>query len=291
VEVRNETTLAAIARLEDSFGFAGNVCAMNFASAKNPGGGVRTGAVAQEEALARASALVRCIQANPGYAENKRTKDKMYTDHMSYSPKVPVFRDDDGQLAPTRDQVRLVSFVSTAAPNRGAMRKAKEADVDVVLERRIAKTLAIMAKYGHKALVLGAYGCGVFRNDPTTVAEIFREQLDGKFRGVFAHVVFAVLSRRGENIREFEQELAPLMGVKNIKDTDTDLCESKSDGKYVTKGSTRPSSTLSVIVDSHRVKSKASTATTSSADSNSNLTKRATNKCNAKAKRSRGRGA
>lgn len=211
VELRNETTLSAIQRLEDQFGFKGQVCALNFASAKNPGGGVKTGAQAQEESLARASALVLCIQAGPGYAENRRVKNKIYTDHVTYSPKVPVFRNERGKLALSKEQIRFVSFVSSAAPNRSAVTKSHETEVAEALERRIDRTLAIMALHGHRAIVLGAYGCGVFGNDPELVAELFVKFLTKKYNGMFDHVVFAVYSRKGENLAEFEEVLKPMI--------------------------------------------------------------------------------
>ncbi|MCZ7684092.1 MAG: TIGR02452 family protein [Sandaracinaceae bacterium] len=58
--------------------------------------------------------------------------------------------------------------------------------------------LAVAAHHGHDALVLGAWGCGVFRNDPTEVAGLFGEALEGRFAGAFARVVFAVLDSSEE---------------------------------------------------------------------------------------------
>src|SRR5688572_22378946 len=57
VTVTNESTLDAARRL------GGDVAALNFASARSPGGGFLNGAQAQEESLARASALYPCLLA------------------------------------------------------------------------------------------------------------------------------------------------------------------------------------------------------------------------------------
>ena len=43
--------------------------------------------------------------------------------------------------------------------------------------------------------MLGAWGCGVFQNDPEQIAELFQIALEGPFRGAFSHVAFAVLDR------------------------------------------------------------------------------------------------
>ena len=98
VEVTAETTLAAARRL------GGDAACLVFASARNPGGGFLTGAQAQEESLARASALHSCRQAAPQfYAVHRQQPDLRYSDRVIYSPSVPVFRDDDGtSLAPMR---------------------------------------------------------------------------------------------------------------------------------------------------------------------------------------------
>lgn len=201
VEVENETTLAGAQMLAD----AGNqVAALNFASAKNPGGGFLSGSQAQEESLARASGLHACLEGSPFYDFHRTQRDPMYSDRAIYSPQVPVFRDDDGVLL---EAPWPCSFVTAAAVNRGALEK-RRADVGGAMRTRIALVLDVMAAHGHEAVVLGAWGCGVFRNDPNEIAALFREALTTTHRGVFARVRFSVLDRgnRGTH-RAFAQQL------------------------------------------------------------------------------------
>ncbi|WP_131740209.1 TIGR02452 family protein [Actinomadura roseirufa] len=191
VEVTGETTLAAARRLCAPGARA--PLALNFASAKNPGGGFLKGAHAQEEGLARSSGLYESLLAAREYYDFHRAQgDLLYSDHMIYSPDVPVFRDDDGRLL---EEPYEVAFLTSPAPNRGAIRDPAEADrIPAVLRVRARKVLAAAHANGHRRLVLGAWGCGVFRNDPAEVAAAFAEALaaDGAFRGRFEHIVFAV---------------------------------------------------------------------------------------------------
>lgn len=190
IEVTGETTLAAARRLcgEGTVPFA-----LNFASAKNPGGGFLNGAHAQEEGLARSSGLyTSLLSAREFYDFHRAQRDLLYSDHMIYSPDVPVFRDDDGRLL---EEPYDVAFLTSPAPNRGAIRDAETAErIPGVLRLRARKLLAVALANGHDRLVLGAWGCGVFRNDPAEVAEAFAEPLrpGGEFAGRFEHVVFAV---------------------------------------------------------------------------------------------------
>jgi len=191
VEVTNESSLSATRRLAAT----GDVACLVFASARNPGGGFTNGAQAQEESLARGSALYPCLTACPEfYAWHRAHAELTYSDRVIYSPHVPVFRDDDGRVLPT---TYPVSFLTAAAPNLGAIQRSQkelEAEVPGVLRRRAGRVLDIAAAHGHRRLVLGAWGCGVFGNDPGTVARAFAEQL-GTARG-FTRVVFAVLDRQ-----------------------------------------------------------------------------------------------
>jgi uncharacterized protein (TIGR02452 family) len=185
-EVVPETTLAAARRL---VGEGHRVVALNFASARHLGGGFLNGARAQEESLCRASGLYRCINGNPMYAHHAPMPGGMYTNYAIYSPDVPVIKDDDGTLL---NEPYLCSFITSPAVNAGAIRDRERGLVEGEMERRVDKVLAIAAGHGHDAAVLGAWGCGVFKNDPGMVADLFRSALVTRFAGVFPRVVFAV---------------------------------------------------------------------------------------------------
>ncbi|MGW3892101.1 TIGR02452 family protein [Micromonospora chokoriensis] len=185
VEVTHESTLQAAHRLGP------DAACLVFASAKNPGGGFLGGAKAQEESIARASALYPCLLAAPEfYAFHREQGDLRYSDRVIHSPLVPVFRDDRGNLL---DQSYTTSFLTAAAPNLGAIvrnQPTHATDVPAVLARRARRVLEVAATHGHRTIVLGAWGCGVFRNDPATVAGAFAEALQVVDR--FDHVVFAI---------------------------------------------------------------------------------------------------
>ncbi len=196
-ETVNATTLSASRRLLRDEPSA-RVLALNFASAKNPGGGFLNGSQAQEESLARASGLYACI--NPlqdMYEANRRFPSCLYTDHMIYSPDVPVFRDDDDVLLEEPDPI---SFITAPAVNAGVVHAREPrnvARIEPVMIARIEKVLALAVVNGHDVLVLGAWGCGVFGNDPAQVARGFARHLtgEGRFRSAFRKVAFAVLDR------------------------------------------------------------------------------------------------
>jgi uncharacterized protein (TIGR02452 family) len=196
-EVVNCTTLAAARRLIEADP-AVDPCCLNFASAKNPGGGFLGGSQAQEESLARASGLYACLQRFPEmYDANRGCRTCLYLDHMIYSPRVPVFRDDDDRLL---DRPHAASFLTAPAVNRGAVGQNEPESlhrVEATMLERIEKLLSLAVVHGHDTLVLGAWGCGVFRNDPSDVAAWFRQHLidNQAFRGTFRTVVFAVFDR------------------------------------------------------------------------------------------------
>jgi uncharacterized protein (TIGR02452 family) len=188
VEVTNESTLAAARRLGDG------TAALVFASARSPGGGFRTGARAQEEDIARASALHACLDTVPAfYAHHRADPDLRYSDRVIYSPHVPVFRDDTGRLL---DRPHHAALITAAAPNLRAVVQNQPhlaETVPAVLSARTVRVLRVAAVHGHRRLILGAWGCGVFGNDPTVVAQAFAAAL--RRVGLFDHVVFAVLDR------------------------------------------------------------------------------------------------
>lgn len=211
-EVTGESSLEAARRLA---GGIDPVAVLNFSSARNPGGGYLKGAQAQEEALCRASALYTCLlRARPFYDHHRAHRDPFYTDRVIHSPAVPVFRDDRGRL---HDDPYTAAFLTAAAPNAGVVLRTvpeRAPELPQALAVRAERVLEVAAAHGYQHLVLGAWGCGVFQNDPAQVAGAFHGLLvKGRFDGHFEHVVFGVLDRtagsatRGVFERTFESHL------------------------------------------------------------------------------------
>jgi uncharacterized protein (TIGR02452 family) len=194
-EVTAENSLQCARRLHTAG--AERIAVLNFASARNPGGGYLGGAKAQEEDLCRNALLYPCLlQAPDYYAAHRASTDLLYSDRVIWSPDVPVHRGDDGRLA----EPYPVSFLTSAAPNAGeALRRDPHAGplIRRALDRRTERVLAVAAHHGARHLVLGAWGCGVFRNDPREVAAAFHTHLggEGAFSTAFESVVFAVWDR------------------------------------------------------------------------------------------------
>lgn len=191
IEVVNETTAQAAARLL-SLGKT-DVVALNFASARNQGGGFLAGALAQEEDLCRASGLYPCLKRKPMfYNANIMCDDCYYTDNVIYSPKVPFFRDEHNLFL---DQPFLVSIISAPAPNLNGVRpEGLAARLTGIMRERALRILGIAAAHGHKNIILGAWGCGAFGNDPQMVAGVFK--LAMQKIPAFEHVCFAVYDTR-----------------------------------------------------------------------------------------------
>ncbi|KJY17099.1 MULTISPECIES: TIGR02452 family protein [Streptomyces] len=209
VEVTGESSTVAARRLAADAPegtAAAAVAVLNFASARNPGGGYVRGAKAQEEALCRASALYETLLEAPEYYEVHRAEvSTFYTDRVIHSPGVPVFRDDRGELM---ESPFLAGFLTSPAPNAGTILRQepeRAAEIPGALARRAELVLEVAASHGYRRLVLGAWGCGVFRNDPAHVAEAFRGLLSGRFAGTFDRVVFAVLDRNPVSREAFER--------------------------------------------------------------------------------------
>lgn len=209
LEVSSESTFAAMRRLRQEG--RTNIGCLNFASAKNPGGGFLNGAEAQEEALSRASALYDCLLGVPEYyARNRANQSCLYLDIVIATPDVPFFRDDDGLLL---EEPLLAGVITAPAPNAGAVMNNEPdrvPEVEPTLRRRAELVLHAAARAGIEHLVLGAWGCGVFRNDPRIVARTFADLLGPgcSWSVHFKKITFAVFdpSGTGPNLRAFKDQ-------------------------------------------------------------------------------------
>lgn len=127
------------------------------------------------------------------YDFHRQRHDPLYTNYTLYSPDVPVFRDDEGDLL---DEPYRCSFLTSAAVNAIALLQrdsSRRSEIEPAMMDRIHKVLTLGAAHGHTSIVLGAWGCGAFGNDGAEMAAWFERVLQTDLRGIYNHVVFAVL--------------------------------------------------------------------------------------------------
>lgn len=184
----NDTFTAAHALHRRGF----KTCCLNFASHKRPGGGYKGKAKAQEEDLFRRSNL-------PNLMDNKDIR-KFYPLHSGaiYCPTVTVTK--DARLQPNTNFE--TSVISMPAPNDP---QSDEDRMEYFI--RANRILEIAANFEHEYLVLGAWGCGVFKNDPVQSAHTWNDLIHGKFKGVFKGVAFVILGKK-ENYEAFSTVIA-----------------------------------------------------------------------------------
>ena len=136
---------------------------------------------------------------------------------MILSPRCPIFRSDNGDLLVSPP---CVAFITAAAPNAGAIaaqRAFESAQIDTTLHRRAEAVLALAAAHGYRNLVLGAWGCGVFKNQPAHVADAFMTHLEQpRFQGVFRRIEFAVYdpSSTQSNLSAFRERVEASTAAK-----------------------------------------------------------------------------
>lgn len=196
IKVSEETSLQAAEQLVKDYPDE-KIVILNFASAKKPGGGFLNGANAQEESLARSTTLYKSlIAAEAFYNINEASMSRTYTHNIIYSEDVIVFR--------TGDETCLckpykIDIITSPAVNRSITKEFDENYVDSVMIERAHRILAIASKHGAQHLILGAWGCGVFKNNPLFVAGMFKQLIEGQFNGRFKSVTFAILGAETYN--------------------------------------------------------------------------------------------
>lgn len=191
IEVINEDCVEVARNLSQK----GKTCILNMASYKHPGGGVRRGSMAQEEELARRSNLMFGLP------------EKYY--HLSktsyiYTKDVTFFKDRNYQIIPSF----TCDVITIAAINLNNLERPNNYPAATI--QKIKTMLYDPALHGCENLVLSAFGCGVFKNDPTEVANLFKLVMDGGYSKSFKNISFAILNDRnsvGSNFEIFENIL------------------------------------------------------------------------------------
>ena len=173
----------------------------NFASATNPGGGVKHGSRAQEEALCRCSTLYPALNTDENwrryYKVNRERGDALHDDACIYTPEIVICKSDvDRPARLPRERWETVDVITIAAPNLSHV-DISDDELFALHERRLRHMLTVVAHEGAEIFVTGAFGCGAFENNPEVVARAFKKVLP-EFDGLFKEVVFAIYCRPHE---------------------------------------------------------------------------------------------
>ncbi len=185
------------------------VCVHNFASATNPGGGVVKGSTAQEECLCRCSGLYFALNTpemwDGFYQKHRDAWNPLNNDDIIYTPSVTVFKRDTAvpQLMPEAEWYD-VNVITCAAPNlrkrpsnaynpNNGSEEVKITDQELLAlhEKRLARILDVAALENNDVVILGAFGCGAFLNNPSVVASAAKKVIE-KYRHAFKTIEFAV---------------------------------------------------------------------------------------------------
>jgi len=158
------------------------ICCLDFANNVYIGGDPWT-AGAQEESMCRTSTLYPCLYAKKKEfyekhktAYRKKKMDDMGNDDLIYVPDVVVFKTDESIPKLKReDSWFKTDVIVSAAPQLSF--NFNETEYRKIMESRIKRILDVAAKETVEVLILGAFGCGAFRNPPEIVADIFASMI------------------------------------------------------------------------------------------------------------------
>ena len=227
VVVSHKRTYEAASAYKDS-----RVVVHNFASATQPGGGVVNGANAQEECLCRVSTLYFCLNTpemwDGFYTPHRAEHNPLHNDDVIFTPDVTVFKTDTAKPERMGESEWFdVDIITCAAPNlrenpsnqmnsgdgQNAVKLSYEEQV-VLHEKRLRRILDVAVAAGEEVLILGAFGCGAFQNDPQAVAEAARNIM-ADYLHAFEIIEFAIYCspRDEQNYGYFERAMNSFLAI------------------------------------------------------------------------------
>lgn len=194
VSVRQENVIKTIASEE-------NPLVLVFASAKNPGGGVTQGSIAQEEVISLHSSWYFQLIDNPQIIKDfylPKGANAINTDNMLYLESSFLLTDEyHNMISPKK-----VSFLGATAPNlKGMVNQGLKCDENMVyniFSQRIKNVLNFAMSAPNEILIVGAWGCGVFGLSPKITAQLFKENIQST--GFNKKVIFSIVDEKTKNI-------------------------------------------------------------------------------------------
>ena len=205
IAIVDQDSAAAVLERGRGLASACDLALLDFASFVNPGGGYERGAWAQEEAICSESTLYNVLRTQKSWYGQNRSRNincELYRNRGLVAPKIRFERDGYHSYAD------VIVVAAPFAKRAKDTYNVKDGALRAAMRERIRFVLAIADDLGHKKLVLGAFGCGVFGWDAGVVARMFLEEL-ATGTHVAEQVVFAIPHARfDENLAKFQHAFA-----------------------------------------------------------------------------------
>lgn len=209
VRVRQYRSFEATMKLHNEFPNK-RIGVLNFASATNPGGGVAKGSSAQEESLCRISTLYNVLNTkylfDHFYSLNRNINNPLHDDTVIYSPHIVICKSDsDRPIRLKKEEFVKVDVLTCAAPNLrekpgnlynfdgNTSIKVSDEEVYQIHTKRAKRILDVALINNIDILVLGAFGCGAFKNNPYVVAKAYKDILK-EYKKFFDLIEFAIFT-------------------------------------------------------------------------------------------------
>ncbi len=203
---------------------------LNFANKSHVGGGVERGALAQEEDLFRRSSYFLGLDINHNSYLRLQMEGKYQIPEFGaiYTPFVHIIRGPEKEGFPFIPAFQL-DFIACAAYNltpRDNDAPASEKEYLEGMKKKIRAILRVGVLTHHDAIVLGAFGCGAFKNNPKIVAPLFREVIqEPEFQGQYKLIAFGIPENGSNNYAIFRESLdgiditldVPASSIKKMK--------------------------------------------------------------------------
>ena len=183
---------------------------LNFASATTPGGGVTKGSSAQEESLCRVSTLYNVLNTkylfDHFYSLNRNINNPLHDDTVIYSPNIVICKSDsDRPIRLKKEDFVKVDVLTCAAPNLrekpgnlynfdgDTSIKVSDDELYQIHTKRAKRIVDVAIINNIDILVLGAFGCGAFKNSPCVVAKAYKDILK-EYKSYFDLIEFAIFT-------------------------------------------------------------------------------------------------
>lgn len=190
VQICNERSFQAASRYNNM-----RICVLNFACSTDPGGGVLFGSMGQEEALCRCSTLYPCLitdkMMSSFYKPHIESGDFIGEDDCIYTPGVVVFKTDEFYPKNMDESKWFKSDVITCSAPALNHTELNGSSLYEIHYKRLRRILDIAVNNSCEVMVLGAFGCGAFKNEPHIVAEAMMNVVK-HYRFCFKEIIFAI---------------------------------------------------------------------------------------------------